>query len=398
MSAHSRRKFLEYLRNSPLLLPAAGALVAQDPASKAIGSPDEALNVFDFMTAAQKKIMPQHWAYLMTGADDDLTVKANREGFQLFQIRPRRFVDVLQIDTSVEVFGQRHTSPVMVAPCGSHGAFHPDAEIATARGARDGSAQMILSTYASLSIRDVAKEYGRPLWFQLYPTNDFEVTRELIRRAEAVGAPVLVLTCDSPAGANRETQRRGWDKKQPQCRACHDTGVPNYLREHRTFDGIDLSRVRGHLYPITWDLVERVRRVTSMKIVMKGVVTGEDAELCVKNGVDGIIVSNHGGRQEETLLSTIEVLPEVIDAVSGKIPVLIDSGFRRGTDVFKALALGAKAICIGRPYLWGLGAFGSAGVQRVLELLKAELTVVMRMSGTPAVANITPRHVRRRPC
>ena len=162
------------------------------------------------------------------------------------------------------------------------------------------------------------------------------------------------------------------------------------------FDGIDFSQVRSHLHPITWDLVDQIREVTQMKLVIKGVVTPEDAELCVRHGIDGIVVSNHGGRQVESLLSTIEVLPEVVKAINGKMPVLIDSGFRRGTDVFKALALGASAVCIGRPYVWGLGAFGQAGVERVLELIQAELVVNMKMAGTTDISKITPDFIRSR--
>ena len=162
------------------------------------------------------------------------------------------------------------------------------------------------------------------------------------------------------------------------------------------YDGLDVSRVRGVTNPVKWELIDRIRAVTRMKIVMKGVMTAEDARLCVERGMDGIVVSNHGGRQEETLLSTIEVLPEIASAVEGRIPVFIDGGFRRGTDVFKALALGATAIGIGRPYIWGLGAFGQPGVERVLELMQAELVIVMKQSGTVAIHKITRDFVQRR--
>ena len=255
---------------------------------------------------------------------------------------------------------------------------------------------MILSTLTSHHVHDVAKEYGQPLWFQLYPTNAWDVTQQLIERAERAGCPVLVLTADNPTRSNREMQKRAGNKIQKQCQACHETGLQAYFREHAMFDGIDFSQVRSHLHPITWDLVDQIREVTQMKLVIKGVVTPEDAELCVRHGIDGIVVSNHGGRQVESLLSTIEVLPEVVKAINGKMPVLIDSGFRRGTDVFKALALGASAVCIGRPYVWGLGAFGQAGVERVLELIQAELVVNMKMAGTTDISKITPDFIRSR--
>jgi isopentenyl diphosphate isomerase/L-lactate dehydrogenase-like FMN-dependent dehydrogenase len=415
----SRRRFVKYLGYTPFALPLATAAmwpgeeeslpphadVIPKPAhvsqpTKPITSPKEALNVFDFIPVAEKninEISPAHWPYLMTGSDDNLTVQANRDGFQLFQIRPRRFVDVLNVDTSVELFGERYASPIMLAPIGSQQAFHPDGELASARAARDRGVLFILSTVASTGVAEVAKEYQRPLWFQLYPTNDWEVTRQIIRKAERAGCPVFVLTADNPVRSNREGQWRAGDKKQALCQNCHGPDIIDYNREHPCFDGIDVSRVTTHLLPITWDLVSRIREVTRMKLVIKGVVTSEDAELCVKNGVDAIIVSNHGGRQEESLLSTIEVLPEISKAVNRKIPVMIDSGFRRGTDIFKALALGADAICIGRPYIWGLGAFGQSGVERVLELLQNELKLTMQLSGTTSIANITGEFVRKRP-
>lgn len=393
--ALSRRRFFDYLRASPLFWPLAA--LAQKPAETLIATPAEAFNIFDFIPVAQKNIPPQHWAYLMTGSDDNLTLQANRDGFQLFQIRPRRFVDINTIDTSLELFGQRHPSPIFVAPCGSQRAFNAQGEVATARAARAAGAQMILSTAASTSVRDVAREFQRPLWYQLYPTNDWEVTRQLIANAEAAGCPVLVLTADTPVNSNRETQNR-WNKANPQCRACHGgPDLQSYFKEHAIFKGIDVSRVLTYVYPYTWPLIERIRQATRMKLVVKGVVTPEDAALCVKNGMDGIIVSNHGGRQEESLFSTIEALPDVVQAVDGRIPVLIDGGFRRGTDVFKALALGARAVCVGRPYLWGLGAFGQPGVERVLQLLNAELVTTMKLAGTTSLAGITGDFVRRRP-
>jgi 4-hydroxymandelate oxidase len=394
MDTLSRRRFIEFLRASPLFLP--HALAEQKPAGQLMAAPAEAMNVFDFMPVAQKNIAPQHWAYLMTGSDDNLTLQANRDGFQLFQIRPRRFVDIENIDTSVELFGQRQSSPIFLAPCGSQRAFHSQGEVATARAARAAGAQMILSTVTSTYVQDVVREYQQPLWYQLYPTNDWEITRQLIGRAQDAGCPVLVLTADSPTVSNREMQHR-WNKANPQCRACHGPDIQSNLREHAMFTGLDISRVRSYVYPYTWPLIERIRQTTRMELVVKGVVTAEDAQLCVKNGVDGIIVSNHGGRQEESLLSTIEALPEVVAAVNGKIPVLIDSGFRRGTDVFKALALGASAVCIGRPYLWGLGAFGQPGVERVHQLLQAELVTTMKLAGTTSIPAITPDYVRRRP-
>jgi isopentenyl diphosphate isomerase/L-lactate dehydrogenase-like FMN-dependent dehydrogenase len=331
----------------------------------------------------------------MTGVDDNATRDRNTEAFKLFQIRPRGFVDVTKVDASVEILGQRLPFPILLAPVGHQRAFHEEGELAVARAARAKGSQFILSTHGNTSVRDVAKEHQRPLWFQLYPTSDFDVARQLTRRAEDAGCTLIMLASDSPAGSNRETMRRAPGRSSRECSGCHKPGR-SFFADHVLFDGIDCSRVKSILRPITWDLVDQLRSVTKMKLAIKGVMTGEEAADCVRHGVDAIIVSNHGGRQAESFLSTIEVLPEVVSAVAGKVPVLIDGGFRRGTDVFKALAIGAKAICIGRPYLWGLSAFGQPGVERILEIMQAELVMAMTQSGVSSIDKINPSFVRRR--
>lgn len=389
MSGHHRRQFLRYLASTPLL--------GQTRVPGTMSSPADAINVMDFLTAAEKKIAPQHFAYLMTGVDDNRTVAANEAAFQLFQIRARRFIDTLMVDTSVEIFGRRYPSPVLIAPTGSQQAYHAQGELTVARAARAKSAQMILSTVTSFHVRDVAREYAAPLWFQLYPTPDFDITRHLIRQAEEAGCPVLMVTVDSPTASNREFLRRRFPKSLPQCRACHGPAPQDFFREHAMFEGVDISRLTTLHRPVTWELLDRIRAITKMKLMVKGIVTAEDAALCVKHGLDGIVVSNHGGRQEESLMGTMECLPEIVDAVGGKFPLLMDGGIRRGTDIFKALAVGADAVCIGRPYLWGLGAFGQPGVERVLELLQLELATTMKMAGTPSIRDITKAFVRRRP-
>ncbi len=392
--ALNRRRFIQHVLGSPFV---AGALAGQSLAARAtLTSATDALDVFDFMPAAQKNMSAAHWAYLMTGVDDDLTRDWNHEAFRLFQIRPRRFVDVERIDTSVEIFGQRYSSPILLDPVGSQRAFFSEGELATARAARVRGTQMILSTVTATSLPEVAKEYQRPLWFQLYLNNDSEITRGLIQKAERSGCPVLVVTVDSPSGGNRETAVRAGRRGEGECRTCHEPGLKGMLKEHPMFDGLDISNARGLSTSVTWELLDRIRASTRMKIVVKGIMTGEDARLSMERGLDGIVVSNHGGRQEETLFSTIEALPEIVSAVKGRIPILIDGGFRRGTDVFKALALGATAIGIGRPYIWGLGAFGQAGVEKILGLMEAELVVAMKQAGVTSISRITGEYVRRR--
>ncbi len=393
-----RRLFLKFLATSPLLafgVPAwwedgAAAPDAESgpPKRAPIASPNDAMNVFDFESVARQKLPPAHFGYMATGVDDDATLRANREGFSKFQIRPRRLVDVSRVDTSTELFGITWRTPIVLAPVGSQKAFHPEGEIAAARAAGARNHLQILSTGATASVEDVASARGGPIWYQLYPTDTWRVTQALVRRAERAGCPVVVLTVDLPAGRNTETQARFAKEDTRQCSSCHLPGWAGFLRRKPMFDGLDLTGVSLLAPALTWEFVRRVKDSTKMKLVLKGIETREDAELCVQNGVDGIIVSNHGGRAEESGRATIECLPEVVDAVRGKIPILVDGGFRRGSDIFKALALGAKAICIGRPYIWGLAAFGQAGVEKVLDLLTREFELMMRHAGTTSLARL----------
>lgn len=390
----NRRRFLRFLQGSPLI--GLAAELGGQPARKALASAKDALDVFDFLPLAEKNVQPQHWAYMMGGSDDDGTVRANENAFAQWQIRARRQVEVDKIDTSVTLFGQRHEYPILVAPAAAHQAFHPDGEAATARGAAARKAQMILSTNASLHVKDVAPAFGGPLWYQLYNQAEFAVSKHLVQAAEQAGCTVLAITVDSATTSNRVTANRAGQKTEQRCRACHGLTYADYYKEHGMFTGIDPALAKPGGRAVTWTLVERLRAVTKMKIVIKGIMTAEDAAGCVRNGADGIIVSNHGGRSENSLQGTLEALPEIVEVVNGRIPVLIDGGFRRGTDVFKALAIGANAICIGRPYIWGLGAFGAAGVEKVLELIQTEYAITMRLAGVTASRHISPLSIRRR--
>jgi isopentenyl diphosphate isomerase/L-lactate dehydrogenase-like FMN-dependent dehydrogenase len=358
------------------------------PKRRPITSPNEAINVFDFESVAREKLPPAHFGYLATGVDDDATVRANREGFAKFQIRSRRLVDVTHVDTSIELFGTKWTTPIVLAPVAAQKAFHPEGETAAARAAKARGHLLILSTGTTTSVEDVTSARGAPVWFQLYPTNTWRITQALLKRAEKAGCPVVVLTVDLPAGRNTETERRFAREDTRQCSSCHEPGWTSYLRRKPMFDGLDLTGVSVLAPALTWDIVRRLKDTTKMKLLIKGLETREDAELAVQHGADGIIVSNHGGRAQESGRGTIECLSEVVAAVHGKIPVLIDGGFRRGTDVFKALALGAKAICIGRPYVWGLAAFGQAGADKVLEILTRELELMMRHAGVTSLGQL----------
>ena len=397
----ARRRFVKFLFASPLLVPLA-RLAAQQSPDEVVAAPEQALNVFDFEAAARRKLPPAHFGYIETGVDDDATLRANREGFQHFQLRVRRLIDVSQVDTSVELFGAKWDTPVVIAPCGSQKAFHPEGELAVARAARARNHLQILSTVSSTGVEEVNSAHGTPVWYQLYPTNEWPVGRALVKRAEAAGCPVLVLTVDLQGGTNRETVARAARRDTRQCTTCHQGEVFSseraYVERKPMFRGLDVARVTTiAAMDMTWDYLKRLRDTTAMPLVIKGIVTREDAALAIEHGVNGIIVSNHGGRGEESGRASIDCLPEVVEGAQGRVPVLVDGGFRRGTDVFKALALGATAVAIGRPYLWGLGAFGQPGVEAVLQILRRELQTIMRQAGTLRLSAINRSYLAPRP-
>jgi 4-hydroxymandelate oxidase len=409
--AASRRRFLQYLAASPLFASGAFSASGTEAPSKLsdpmiwapaggdlIDDPKRAINVFDFEPVARQNVPPAHFGYMASGLDDEVTLRANREGFLKFQLLPRRLNDVSKVDTSIELFGTRYDSPIFVCPTGGNQFFHPDGEVAVAKAARAGNHLQILSTSSNFSVEDVTKARGAPIWFQLYASPSFDVAQALIKKADAAGCPVLMVTVDRIAGRNQETLFRLMRSDTRECSACHDRGsfAGRVVRRHN-YDGIDLSGINGggESSNLSWDTVKRMRDVTHMKIVLKGIVTAEDAELAVKNGLDGILVSNHGGRGEDNGRSTIDALPEILAAVKGRIPVIVDGGFRRGTDAVKALAMGAQAVGIGRPYLWGLGAFGQEGVERVLEIVRTETRAAMQQCGVRSVKELNASFVRR---
>jgi isopentenyl diphosphate isomerase/L-lactate dehydrogenase-like FMN-dependent dehydrogenase len=405
MTAHdrARRQLLRFLAASPLLQPLSAVASALQPQvatnGDLIASPDQALNVFDFEAVARQRLPPAHFGYMATGTDEDENIRANREAFNRFQLRVRRLVDVRQIDMSVTLFGIASPTPIILAPVGSLRAFDADGERATARAAKVKNHVQILSTQTGTSVEDVIRAREAPVWFQLYATDQWSVTQGLVKRAQSAGCPVMVWTVDLQGGSNRETATRTARLDTRQCNSCHkpvtgptgSSGMGSTLPGGRPmFTGLDLSQVRStQAMQADWNFAKRLRDSTSMKFLIKGIVTREDAELAVEHGVDGVIVSNHGGRAESSGRGTIESLVEVVEGVKGRIPVIVDGGFRRGTDIFKALALGASAIMIGRPYVWGLASFGQPGVEAVLDILQRELRMVMRQAGTVRVADIT---------
>ncbi len=392
MARNDRRALLQYLAASPALaalLPLTKSLGAEHP----LASPADVLDVFEMMGAAQRLVPPAHWGYLQSGVDGDVTLHANIAAYSRYELRARRFVDVSHIDLATSVFGQRVASPVFFCPIGSLRAFHPDGELGVARAAKAHGALQIVSTQMSYAIEDIAAARGAPVWYQLYTTDRFEVTRKLVKRAQSAGCPVVAVTVDLPAGRNTETAARLRGEDTRDCSACHMVdarGNPRLnLAAEPMFQGIDTRGLSLTSASLTWDFVKRLKDATTMKVVIKGIESQEDAALAVEHGADGLIVSNHGGRALESGRATLESLPEVVRGAGGRIPVLMDGGVRRGTDVYKALALGASAVGIGRPYAWGLAAFGQAGVERVAQILDLELRLAMAGCGARSVGEIS---------
>jgi isopentenyl diphosphate isomerase/L-lactate dehydrogenase-like FMN-dependent dehydrogenase len=376
-----------------LPIPAKSAKSARPPPT--LPKLEDVLSVPEFEALARAVLPPAHFGYLATGVEDDRTVLWNHEAFSHLEIRTNRIVDVSQLDMGISLFGTRWPSPIYISAVSSQRAFHPEAEVAVARAAAARSSLMMLSSFASSPLEGVVAANGAPVWQQLYPTDDWSVTQAIVERAQRAGCPVIAVTVDNRWGRVNETLERSKKSDSRDCTQCHISNSHDPVRKAPLFSGIDVSRVKESTIPsnMSWEFMDRLRHIVTGKLVVKGVVTGEDADLCVKHGADGVIVSNHGGRDEESLRSTIECLPEVVDACKGRVPVLLDGGIRRGTDVFKALALGASAVGIGRPQAWGLAPYGQAGVEAVLDIFARELRMIMRQAGTPTVSAVTRAHV-----
>ncbi len=384
----NRRKFLQFLAASPLFASLPARAWQTHTLDEVLADPKDALDVMDFEAAARKALPAAHWGYMASGVDDNFTRDINHETYKRIQLRPRKLVDVSKISTRVELFGAAWDSPIFLCPVGAQGMFHSEGEIAVARAARSKKALQILSTVTSHSVEDVIKARGGPVWFQLYAVSNWGYTERIVKRAEDAGCPVVAWTIDLLGGRNTEMASRYRRIDDRECASCH--GEPfGAIVNRPMFAGLDMKSVVMNSPAFTWENVDRLKKATKMKLVLKGIETREDARLCVEHGVDGILVSNHGGRATETDRATIECLPEVVDAVSGRIPVMVDGGIRRGSDVYKALAFGARAVGIGRPYIWGLSAFGQAGVEKVIEILNAEFQLIMRQCGARSIDEIS---------
>ncbi len=347
------------------------------------------INLFDFEALAVERVAPLAWEYFVSGAEDEYGVAENRDAFRRIKLRPRVLADMATRDLSTTVLGQPVSLPVLLAPTSHQRMAHPDAELATARGAADAGTLAVLGTGNHCSIEEVTAAVQHPFWFQMYCYESRAVTERIIRRAEAAGAGALVVTADATFPPRRERHMRSGFALPPEVelRNLIGVGLPDHLL--RAENGgmaafIDSLKV----FLLTWDEIDWMRSITKTPIVIKGVMTAEDAVLAVEHGVDAIIVSNHGARQVDGTIAPIDALPEIAERVDGRIEVLMDGGIRRGTDVLKALALGARAVLIGRPYIWGLAVGGAAGVQQVIELLRNEIDSAMAQCGQADVKKI----------
>ena len=351
---------------------------AEAPGGAGVGGLDGVFSLADVEQLARDRLSHMAYEFVASGAADELTVRWNRESFDRIRLRPRVLEDVRHIDLTTSVLGEALPFPILLAPAAYHRVLHPCGEVETARGAGTAGATWVVSTGSNTPIEEIAEVATAPLWFQLYVQSDREATRELVGRVEAAGVRAIVLTVDTPVIGSRDRQARSAFRLPEGAATPH---LDDLNRGHRTI----LTPGRE---PVTWEDVAWLRSVVRRPLLLKGILTGADARRAVEAGADGIIVSNHGGRNLDTLPATIDALPEVAAAVSGRIPVLMDGGVRRGTDVIKALALGAAAVLIGRPYLYGLGAAGADGVARVVSILVREMELAMALCGRAALAAV----------
>jgi 4-hydroxymandelate oxidase len=342
----------------------------------------EPICLADFEPLARAKMSPMAWEYVTAGAGDELTVRWNKEAYQRIRLKPRVLVDVTKLDTRVTLFGQQHAFPILLAPTAAQKLTHEEGELATARGAGAAGAAMVLSSFSTTSLEDVAAAAKTPLWFQLYMQTDHGFTRDLVQRAEAAGYRALCLTVDTPiTGArNRETRADVKLGSLPNLKGLKVDG-PVRTGSLEIFSAVQDAA-------LSWKDIEWLRSFAKIPLLLKGVLNPEDADRGVQAGVAGIMVSNHGGRNLDTVPATIDALPQVADKVAGRIPVFVDGGVRRGTDVLKALAFGASAVLIGRPYVYGLGAAGQAGVTKVLNILQREFQIAMVLTGRTTIPSI----------
>ncbi|MDB5656812.1 MAG: lldD [Tardiphaga sp.] len=364
------------------------------PLEKLQQIPTSVVAVEDYEALARERVSPQVWAYIAGGAEDEWTIGENRAAFQRLTLRSRVLREMRGGHTQLQLFGQTFASPIMLAPIAYHRLAHPEGEVATALAASATQTALIASTQGSVSLEEIARNSTAPLWFQLYIQHDREFTVDLMRRAEAAGYRALVVTVDAPVNGLRNREKRVGTTLPTDIEAVNLRGMRRAPPQVAEIGGNILLGGALLASAPTWADLGWLKSQTSLPIVVKGIMTAEDADEAIATGIAGIIVSNHGGRTLDTQPATITVLPEIAEAVGGRVPLLLDGGIRRGSDVFKALALGADAALIGRPYMYGLAAAGMTGVAHVMQILRAELEMTMALTGCNTLADIDASRIR----
>ncbi len=362
---------------------------------------DDLVNVFDFEPVCKARVLKSSYDYVAGGVDNEWSLRHNREAFDKIVFRPRMLVNTSSLDLSTTLFGTKIDFPILIAPTAGHGQLTPDGELATARAAASMQTIMVLSTNSSQPYEKVAAASNFPKWFQLYAGPDMEGTWERVERAKASGFKAIALTVDGPYNSHRERMLRNRIRTAvpPGVNSPQTARPARRQREEEEGEKKPVSRAQYYglsttlIQQLDWSFYDKLKKRAGMPVLIKGILTAEDTALAVKHGADGVIVSNHGARYLEYAPATIEVLAECVDA-AGNMPVLVDSGFRRGTDILKALAIGAKAVLVGRPPLWGLGAYGEPGAKRVLDLLRSELAMAMGLCGKVNLAALDRKLLR----
>jgi len=374
---HKRRLLLKILGMAPLMM---FSECNPNGVNRTFNSILDFKNLFDFEKKSCLNLEAEACDFLNGGADDLLTLTANHKAYEEIKLIPNYLVDVSSIVTSLNLLGQKLTSPILLSPVGLNQLFNQEGELAVARGSKASGKMMIASHMTSYSFEEISKSYGSPIWFQMYMTSDKAYNLEILKRVEATGCDTIFLTVDVPVGGNREG---------------HEGYLARIAQKGDLYFGNFKNGMVSTVVPsLNWESINWLRDNTKLKVVLKGIVSPHDASLAVANGVDGIMISNHGGRQLESNRGTIECLAEIRETVGGQFPLIIDGGIRRGTDIVKALALGANAVAIGRPFVWGLTLFGEQGVTRILDILHAELVRDMMLLGVTSLDQIDQSFVR----
>ena len=408
----SRRRWLQFLLGSPMLGGLSEALAQDIPLFRPLAEIDDLdpalprtldalTGVFELEKLAERVLPPAHFGYIYQGAGGGESKRANRDAYSRYDIQPRRLHGIEDADMSIDMFGETWSSPFFLSPCASHRVFNPEGELASGKGASDAGITQILSSLTTTPIEDVnAAKSDQPVWFQLYPSTDEDIRYEVVRRAAAAGSENIVVTVDDFGGRGSELSAPFTNRDTRDCTQCHirELGRPDFLKrkvmfmQYKDLPGFDISSSN-----LNFDDIRRLRDHVRGRLLVKGIMHADDALRCLDAGADGIVVSNHGGRIDSGGVATLDVLPEIAREVKGRLKIFLDGGIRRGTDAFKALALGADAVGFGRPYLWGLAAFGAAGVTKTVDLLRAELRRTMLQSGAAGISDISTDKLRENP-